>query len=1020
MSACARPSLVTWCARPACVGLECKSTQTTPIRTEIGSPPSAQLLLTSLPLPQFCSLFGFKTKLGQREGMLNDMSNMLQADGERAISALNHLNDLDAKLRFSRFADCEDNAINVLVSMRCKNSMNTTMATWIRMDSSLVVLSCNDSVHKAIENDRNESEACTNSACATCGTVTRQTVTRTNQFNNHRILLIQPSARHPIVAEVDEGCGDWQVYAGLLPEGRAFFRDGDAFQVYHLRARLPCGLISDAMKNSAEALCQNQTPILLFYVRAVLHAVEDGGQDNDDQNNAGPLPHSIQEYQEPEVDVPSVVRAPAPQGAQIPTLAQRLQHTLLGWLPDDELPTTVMLTRQDTGEMEAIVTHVNIARFKTDTMQELMHHVLAIDGLRFHRAGFEKGVFVNAVCTLDRQPAAVPRSSKKRERSEQSPPCTGPSPVGEAISQDDRAEAVNRWMHLPRFWRFVSTPAIRRQTWNDGLCSWTTTDNVDDYEGQSVAGARKTKKRKQEQTRSAALEMCTGRRFGAGGRGATRQRPGGRDAARLSPPRRASCPVVAPRPVHSSRQPPYPRNHTTRSLPSAAGISGGGHPAVPVSFTATTARESGSEESNLLLPLDRARLAKISHSMTVLKLSTAGMLFQLKLLERRLLPRTEIVRRDVLRLELEMETRPKPTSPTSRATVLLSPGDSDSESDDEPAPPATKPVELTTGAPPATAIEELNTATVPIPSPSTTTLPAPNLQQPRLLSSLLCLSTINPTSHIDLRPENTHPCGCVRTSLVAAPTPFRVSCGRRFGRQAKRPTGSAASGWAEAVITMTRITGRADFGHASLRTRFRVAGIYRPHVRVLEERSHIAGDRLVAITILRTGCRKVVLAVRKSHGLSNPLSEPPVIPRVYALRGAHDCHSICQPLLCALPTRSEVDPDESRGCICAASTFSKSSASQLPLPKAMVTAPTASALSWQQLRFNPDRIRRKNYPESLPRSVATEHYASIFLSRRHMQRRVASDVYFCPPLKADPRSLIAKRQRHGESSVKRL
>ncbi|KAA8893289.1 hypothetical protein FN846DRAFT_914214 [Sphaerosporella brunnea] len=97
------------------------------------------------------------------------VGHLLQAEGERAISALNDLNDLDAvrdtaemqvkqKLLFSPFADCEDNAV------------------------SRMVLSCTDSVDKAMENARNESEVSSNRASVTCGTVTTLTVTTTNQF----------------------------------------------------------------------------------------------------------------------------------------------------------------------------------------------------------------------------------------------------------------------------------------------------------------------------------------------------------------------------------------------------------------------------------------------------------------------------------------------------------------------------------------------------------------------------------------------------------------------------------------------------------------------------------------------------------------------------------------------------------------------------------------------------------------------------------------------------------------------
>ncbi|KAA8896906.1 hypothetical protein FN846DRAFT_910519 [Sphaerosporella brunnea] len=174
-------------------------------------------------------------------------------------------------------------------------------------------------------------------------------VTTTNQLNNHGILLIEPSAAHPI-AEVDEECGDWQIYAGFLPGGRAYYRhsDGDLFQLYHPRARLPCGLISDIMNDSAEVLCQDQTPLFLFYV-------------------------------------PSLAQ-------QVPALAERLQV--------DALAQRLENTPRDTGETHPIETRVHIARFETDTMEELMHHVLEIHGLLRHRPGFEKIVFDRAVCTL--------------------------------------------------------------------------------------------------------------------------------------------------------------------------------------------------------------------------------------------------------------------------------------------------------------------------------------------------------------------------------------------------------------------------------------------------------------------------------------------------------------------------------------------------------------------------------------------------------------------------------------------
>ncbi|KAA8896910.1 hypothetical protein FN846DRAFT_910526 [Sphaerosporella brunnea] len=154
--------------------------------------------------------------------------------------------------------------------------MNTTTINWCTLHkgrlstgSSQMALTCTGSVHKAIENASQMSEVSFNSACATCGTVRTHTVTTTNQLNDHGILFLEPSVVHPI-AEVDEECGDWQLYAGLLPGGRAFYRhsDGDLFQLYHPRARLPCGLISDTTNDSLEVLCRDQTPLLLFSMSA--------------------------------------------------------------------------------------------------------------------------------------------------------------------------------------------------------------------------------------------------------------------------------------------------------------------------------------------------------------------------------------------------------------------------------------------------------------------------------------------------------------------------------------------------------------------------------------------------------------------------------------------------------------------------------------------------------------------------------------------------------------------------------
>ncbi|KAA8896913.1 hypothetical protein FN846DRAFT_910529 [Sphaerosporella brunnea] len=50
--------------------------------------------------------------------------------------------------------------------------------------------------------------------------------------------------------------------------------------------------------------------------------------------------------------VPTLAQQVPSLAQQVPTLAQCLLNTHLGRLPDDKLPTSVILTRQDTGEMD--------------------------------------------------------------------------------------------------------------------------------------------------------------------------------------------------------------------------------------------------------------------------------------------------------------------------------------------------------------------------------------------------------------------------------------------------------------------------------------------------------------------------------------------------------------------------------------------------------------------------------------------------------------------------------------------
>ncbi|KAA8914054.1 hypothetical protein FN846DRAFT_1013819 [Sphaerosporella brunnea] len=107
------------------------------------------------------------------------------------------------KMLFAQFAECDDNVRDLLVFMQCPNSVYTGTTNWCtlrngwdRHDSSALVLTCLDTVHQATADANAESQA-------------TQRVTTTKTFNNDGILLVEPSAAHPIT-EVDEQCGEWQ------------------------------------------------------------------------------------------------------------------------------------------------------------------------------------------------------------------------------------------------------------------------------------------------------------------------------------------------------------------------------------------------------------------------------------------------------------------------------------------------------------------------------------------------------------------------------------------------------------------------------------------------------------------------------------------------------------------------------------------------------------------------------------------------------------------------------------------
>ncbi|KAA8907690.1 hypothetical protein FN846DRAFT_1012372 [Sphaerosporella brunnea] len=216
---------------------------------------------------------------------------LLHANRKRNIATLRYLEDLDAArntmeihkiqtMLLALFDDTIDNALDVLMNLFCKISVSTMTTTHcvlhkgcVRDVSAKMTLTCTDTVNRVIANASAESDQTANRQCDTCRSVTTQTVNIANMFNSESgILLVEPSAGHPLT-EVDEECGkygEWKLCAGLLPGGRAFFSDGEGFHLYRPRAGLPCALISQSFNYSIERLCDNDTPLLLFYVLTVL------------------------------------------------------------------------------------------------------------------------------------------------------------------------------------------------------------------------------------------------------------------------------------------------------------------------------------------------------------------------------------------------------------------------------------------------------------------------------------------------------------------------------------------------------------------------------------------------------------------------------------------------------------------------------------------------------------------------------------------------------------------------------
>ncbi|KAA8907677.1 hypothetical protein FN846DRAFT_1012352 [Sphaerosporella brunnea] len=209
---------------------------------------------------------------------------LLRPDFELSNATRGYLEELDKardtremeriqKTLLQRFAARADDVPTVLVALNCPDSISTTKTNWcaqhmeeIRKTRTRAVLPCDDEVNQVISNALAESKKTTTHHCNICGSVATQTLIVKHRLNTtDGILLAQPSARHP-VTDVDEDCGYWKLYAGLLPHGRAFFRDGDVFHLYHPLARLPCAFVSSSQDKSVEEFCANETPELLFYI----------------------------------------------------------------------------------------------------------------------------------------------------------------------------------------------------------------------------------------------------------------------------------------------------------------------------------------------------------------------------------------------------------------------------------------------------------------------------------------------------------------------------------------------------------------------------------------------------------------------------------------------------------------------------------------------------------------------------------------------------------------------------------
>ncbi|KAA8913978.1 hypothetical protein FN846DRAFT_902414 [Sphaerosporella brunnea] len=367
-----------------------------------------------------------------------------------------------SKTLLERFAARADDVPTVLVALNCPDSISTTKTNWcaqhieeVRQTRTPLQRQVNQVIAKGIAGSHKTATY----HCNICGSVATQTAIVRKRLNtDDGILLVEPSAGHP-VTDVDEDCGYWKLYAGLLPQGRTFFRDGDLFHLYHPLARLPCALISSSEDKSVEEFCTNETPELLFYILVAPGAEEPvvtaldtepqgvqpaqdqgmlvqnahlqhliqgpvGGQDLHPQAAQGQgmlvqdghRPQRVQgpvASQEPHHKAlqapqgPLLVQHPVPQAppvparpigvlAQLEATRQHIERTHIGRLPYDRVPVTVMMRREWAGEIDTIETAVHLSHFRDDDTTQLMRRMLWMIGRYVGIVVFDHGV-----CTLE-------------------------------------------------------------------------------------------------------------------------------------------------------------------------------------------------------------------------------------------------------------------------------------------------------------------------------------------------------------------------------------------------------------------------------------------------------------------------------------------------------------------------------------------------------------------------------------------------------------------------------------------